>query len=196
MLRDSKLRDAHGACIVGEVIDGTKDCLWGMIFITNLSICTTYLAILTHTGGYISFRNMLFINLMWIACLCVYLCGRMWMQMPTEPRRWHWIFLELELQQLWAAQCGCWHLNSGPFQEQCVHLTAEHSLQPQGNRLPSEITTSLQLFSRRWKWKYLVESIWNMTRAVGWPGIVIKVCSWPQSDGSGDSGGSGSLLGS
>lgn len=39
-MRDSKLRDAQGACIIEEVIDGTKDCPWGMIFIMDLSICT------------------------------------------------------------------------------------------------------------------------------------------------------------
>jgi hypothetical protein len=27
--------------------------------------------------------------------------------------------------------CGCWDLNSGPLEEQSVHLTAEPSLQPQ-----------------------------------------------------------------
>ena len=39
-----------------------------------------------------------------------------------HPRRGHQIPCELP--------CGCWELNSGPLEEQPVHLTAEPSHQP------------------------------------------------------------------
>lgn len=60
-------------------------------------------------------------------CVCVWclymstgILGGQRCQIP-----WSWRY-----KQLWTSWHGCWELNSGPLQEQCMFLIAEPSLQP------------------------------------------------------------------
>jgi hypothetical protein len=42
--------------------------------------------------------------------------------------------------------CGCWELNSGPLEEQSLHLTTEPSFQPTSVLLKKEIYISSEKF--------------------------------------------------
>lgn len=46
-------------------------------------------------------------------CSCVWMSymNIMWVQVPLEARRRHWIPWNWRNRQLWAATCGCWELN-------------------------------------------------------------------------------------
>lgn len=57
----------------------------------------------------------------WV-CLCVGMCR--WVQLPTESKRAHAIFLGAEVRLLWAAW-RCWDWNSGLLQGQHMFLSTE-----------------------------------------------------------------------
>lgn len=53
-------------------------------------------------------------------CICVSMCGHVQVSTGAWESRgiaslWNWNY-----RRVWAPLCGCWELNTGPLQEQCI----------------------------------------------------------------------------
>lgn len=72
---------------------------------------------MTHTGlsiWYIIYVLKIYFVFNYVYT-CMSLCGYMyvWMQVPTDSKRWRWILWYLSSRWRWAPQCGCWEPTAG-----------------------------------------------------------------------------------